>query len=193
MHFSQSNVESECNLPATEEVKRCSGMNRRVLLLVMRFPFVKIVVVLVCHFCAHPAAVAAQAAPQSSSGWLALGIGGGAFADSDAAYSAVVELAYQRGPHLLALRASGVGEIDGSDVVDLGLLYGRATTGRGIGHASIAIGLAYVGADGFGVPLAADASIRTSVIGVGLKAFANLNNQRSFIGLALVVQLGSLR
>ena len=155
---------------------------------------------------AIPAESAAQTSPTENRGWFAFGLGGGVFGRSGGP-GGVAELAFQRGPHLLALRSSGGGEFLGDGVTDVGLLYGRATTGEGW-HSSAAIGLGWVGAtkdcglfssecsdeSTVGVLIAAERSFRPSrFFGVGVQTFGNLNPVRSFIGVALVLKLGSLR
>lgn len=88
-----------------------------------------------------------------------------------------------------------------SDVAgEIGLLYERASTGQGARQWSGAIGLSLVQLDlsgmalrnVVGVPISGEGSINAPNVGVGLRAFANLNSVRSFAGLTLMLRLGRL-
>ena len=100
---------------------------------------------------------------------------------------------------------------DGGDLSDtageLGVLYGRASTGRGAAHGAATVGLSVVRVDlpgpptgpplgartTVGIPLSAEISANRSVVGLGLRGFANLNSVHSFAGLVLMLKLGRLR
>ena len=153
-----------------------------------------------------PSELTAQTSPKENRGWFAFGLGGGSFGNSEGP-GGVAELAFQHGPHLLAVRSSGGGAILGDGVTDIGFLYGRATTGEGR-HSSTAIGISWVGAttgcgmfssecedeSTVGIPMAVEHSFRPSrFFGVGIQAFGNLNFVRSFIGVALILKVGRLR
>ena len=150
-------------------------------------------------------ALTAQEAPAGWRLWSALGFGGGGSADGDG-LALVGQLVFQRSPHHLALRATGIGEpYDPAScpMGDVGLLYGRTATGP-VGHATIASGFALTDADGcdataggqpltLGVPIVAEVALRLlPFMGVGLQAFANLNSRGSFGGVVAFLQLGWL-
>ena len=147
-----------------------------------------------------PTEVAAQASQAGPRVWLSAGLGVGTFGAFGV--SGVAELAYQGGPHLIALRATAVTDLVDYAVADIGLLYGRASTRPGgVGHVSAAIGLSVVSVEGpqgvsdptIGVPLAVEATSNAPFIGLGLKGFANLNTVQSFAGVVLLLKLGRLR
>ena len=164
----------------------------------------RLMIALLPVLAAVPCEVVAQVSPTASQSWLFGGLGFGTFGGQG--ISGVAGLSHQRGRHLFALRATAVlgfasNEIDDS-VADIGLLYGRASTGQGrVRHLSAVVGLSLVelslrGASiqhTIGVPVAAEASVDTSVVGVGLKGFANLNPVHAYAGLVLVLKLGRLR
>jgi hypothetical protein len=148
----------------------------------------------------------AQVSPTAARFWASGGIGVGA--TDEAGGSLAVDLAYQRGPHLLSVRATGVLTLAGGDisdnVTDIGVLYGRALTRRGTAaHAAAAVGLSLTEVDlpglpvgsrrAIGIPVGVEVSANGRLVGLGLKGFANLNSVQSFAGLVLVLKLGRLR
>ena len=93
-----------------------------------------------------PTEVEAQASPSATRVWLAAGVGIGTF--GPLGFSGLAELAYQGGPHLVALRATAVADLE-DGMFDIGLLYGRASTRPGgVGHLSAAVGLSVVSVEG---------------------------------------------
>ena len=160
------------------------------------------------HGLSAPAAVIAQDSPREDRIWVALGWGGGLFGDTEDRVS-VFELAWQRGSYLLALRGVSANRGISDWTHDAAILFGRASTGKR-GHASIAAGPAFVDvhypsqllADGnsvstwdhvIGIAVAVEGSFAPSrFLGVGVQGFGNLNEARSFIGVALVLKVGSL-
>ena len=143
--------------------------------------------------------VEAQASPSARRVWLAAGLGIGTF--GPLGFGGVAELVYQGGPHLVALRATAVADLE-DGVFDIWLLYGRASSRQGgVGQLSAAIGLSVVSFDGpqrrtdaaIGVPLAVEATSNALFIGLGVKGFANLNTVQSFGGVVLILKLGQLR
>jgi len=150
--------------------------------------------------------VSAQAPSTPDRLWLSGGLGVGNVVGQGSGITGVAGLTHQRGPHLFALRTTALLEIASGDigdsVLDIGLSYGRASTGQGIvGHRSATAGLALVDLSlrgprkrrTVGVPLTVEATINAPVIGLGLRAFANLNTVQTYAGLVLIFRLGRLR
>ncbi|MGH7671686.1 MAG: hypothetical protein ACREMC_02215 [Gemmatimonadales bacterium] len=165
------------------------------------------------------AAVSAPAGAQAdaerrSTWWVTLGAGIGDFGTATG-MGAQVSGAYQFGRSLLAARSTvALGDIvevlfaNPGDIIgteDFGLLFGRASAPGSI-HASAAAGVGIARlqraagsgnestSEHFGVPLEAQLFWRpTRVFGVGLYGYGNLNNEQSFWGLSVSVQLGRLR
>jgi len=104
--------------------------------------------------------------------------------------------------HLFALRGAAVlAGYELSDIAgEIGVLYGRASTGQEARQWSAAIGLSFVQLDlagmglrnVIGVPVGVEGSINAPNVGIGVRGFANLNSVRSFAGLALMLRLGRL-
>jgi len=119
----------------------------------------------------------------------------------------VFQLVWQSGPRHLALRAAGLASFAGfpdsngdNGAAEFGLVYGRAHT-TSWGHAAWGAGVAAVRLDGcgeagrqscgtVGVPLVAEAAVETSVAGLGLQAWVDVNPEAPFGGVALLLQLG---
>jgi hypothetical protein len=139
----------------------------------------------------------------SSAPRISLSAGVGAALIGPTAGALVGDVAYQRRSHLFMLHSSLVmGGYELSHVgLELGLLYGRASTRATEGQLAAAIGLAAVQVDiagenlrnVIGVPIVAEASLNGSVVGVGIRGFANLNAARSYGGLTLMLRVGRLR
>ena len=182
--------------------------------------------------CCVAFAIAPSARAQAGSGvWIGAGLGLGALFDGErvegerendvgGSLSGALYASYRSGVHVVSLRTAASGEVlFGDNVVDIGLLYGRARTRPG-GHASVSIGLALVigerRCDGFlalcssedgvglareverfvtvGLPVEAQLFWRPlSFGGFGLYGFANLNPEASFIGATVGFQLGDFR
>lgn len=138
--------------------------------------------------------------------WVNAGIGVGT---PDLA--GIASASYQfSGSNLLSLRGTVAGEIFGDELWDIGLLYGRATTAQDY-HASISAGLAVMGGSRSSGGLFSDTPreeisrqigfpiggqllwLPSRFIGLGLSGFANLNEERSFAGLAFSLQIGKLK
>ena len=163
--------------------------------------------VLVAIFGPSSADVVAQTVPTPGRLWVTAGVGVGAFGEGGSGISVTADMTYQRGPHLMVLRVTGLTDLNtrgGPDdsVADIGLLYGRASTRTGSSvHFSAAAGLALIELDlpgtiiqhTVGVPIAVEATVNTPIIGLGLKGIANVNSVQSFAGLFLVLRLGRLR
>jgi len=159
-------------------------------------------IVLLPVLVAVPCEVVAQVSPTASRSWLFGGLGVATLGESG--LSAVAGLSHQRGRHLFALRATAVLGFTDNDlqdsVVDIGLLYGRASTGQARGrHLSAVVGLSLIELSlserqhTIGVPVAVEGSVDTPFVGIGLKGFANLNPVLPYAGLVLVLKLGRLR
>jgi hypothetical protein len=144
-----------------------------------------------------------SAQPVSAPGrfWFSGGAGLGRLDEAGAGL--MVDFAYQKGAQLFALHSTAVvgGYELGHIAGEIGLIYGRASTGRGARQWSAAVGLSFVQVDisgevfenTVGLPITAEASLNSPNVGIGLRGFANLNPARSFGGLALVLRLGGLR
>ena len=159
--------------------------------------------------------------------WVGIGAGIGGIAAGEAAEqdggdnvgAGGLYLSYQTGAHVFSLRGSVALEVFGENISDVGVLYGRATTGTGP-HVSFGIGVAIVngsyqedGLDfcgvfsdpdaceraspvGFttvGIPLEVQLALRGEHFGFGIYGFANLNPESSFAGVTVCVQIGRLR
>ena len=149
-----------------------------------------------------PPAVAAQDG-QGSEFWV--GAGAGVGSSSAGELAGTINGSYRSGGHLLSARGATTGELFGDDLWDLGLLYGRAMGGRPA-FASVAVGVAAMGGtrrSGLFDVNPVEISTRVSVplevqlfwrplrfLGVGVYGFANVNDEESFTGATLGVQLG---
>src|SRR5262245_28616821 len=132
--------------------------------------------------------------------WLSPGIGVGHVGEAGGAL--VMDLGYQQGVHRFALHSTAVvGGYELSHLAgEIGLVYGRASTGRGARQWSAATGLSFVQVDisgeqltnTVGLPVTAEASLNSANLGIGVRGFANLNTAHSFGGLALILRLGRL-
>jgi hypothetical protein len=158
--------------------------------------------------CVAPRLSAQLPGHQSPGGWrlwAAFGLGFGGSAKGEGA-AVVGELVFQRSPHHLALRATGIADLfdpASCGMGDLGVVYGRTAIGS-LGHATVGSGLALTSADrcdgsggsrgaGLGVPIVAEVALRLApVVGIGLQAFANVNPRASFGGVVVFLQLGWL-
>lgn len=152
---------------------------------------------------ALPASAQSTPAPIRNAFWVGVGLGAGSedFAGS-------LNGSYQFGDNLLSVRASATAGIFDDGFGDYALLYGRATSPTAKRyHASAALGLGIVHgcrggglggcrdvSNAVGVPIELQLSWRPgSLIGLGLYGFANFNDEQSFGGLTLGLQLGRLR
>ena len=148
----------------------------------------------------------AQVTEQRSSAlWVSAGLGA-----TSSGIAGGLGLAYRTSPHIFSARAvttgplsldlTGVG-VEGEDVNDFSLLYGRGTGGRG-GSASISAGIGLITGTrrifrgGFrveeerigptvGIPIEAQLFWipgRDAQVGLGLTGLANLNREASFAG-----------
>jgi hypothetical protein len=147
----------------------------------------------------------AQSGAPSPRLWLALGLGFGGDSNVSSQGAGLAEVAYQRGPHQLTLRAAGIVDPFGSHANiagDVGLLYGVSRAGS-FGHASLSAGLSVVGFDRCessqdgcvtaGLPLDGELALRLApVLGLGLQAFTNINSESMYWGAVVFVQMGSL-
>ena len=163
---------------------------------------------------AAPAESASQSSAPPSGWWLTLGVGG-SVVNGSLDRTLPVELALQRGANLLAFRfLLNTKSPDSFGLTELvGLLYGRARS-FGNRRLSVASGLSWICVsspsepiadptqtgtvsphkDVIGVPIVVEASFTPSrFLGAGIQVFGNINSVESFIGMALVVKVGSLR
>lgn len=146
--------------------------------------------------------------------WLALGLAVGGSQGLETDSGLALQLTAQRGPHQFALRSLFLGDFDsfpsGSDdsVGEFGLTYGRSAN-TWFGYASVSSGVSLVSVTGLpddgggsasiyddpsrrtlGVPFVAEAGLQSTLIGVGVQIFANLNTLSSFAGVGLALHLG---
>ena len=148
----------------------------------------------------------AQEGPRREGFWFGFGLGGGGGDERAEVAAASAQMVLQTGPHYFALRLLGMADpIGGSSgsFTEVSALYGRALLG-GLGHVSIASGLAYVNVhschpDGsrcevVGVPIVAEAMFRPyPAIGLGVQGFANLNREARYGGVMALLHLGWVR
>lgn len=162
--------------------------------------------ILILFMCFSPSQSEAQSSNQIRRGWSSVGLG---VADSPP-IALATNLTYQFGANLVSARGTIVGEycIENCDYEesfwDLGLLYGRSTMRKWV-QASIAFGPALTGRQDHHIDPIADEyttiglagemqlSAHLAFIGIGLYGFANINSRDSFIGLALILQIGKLQ
>ena len=145
--------------------------------------------------------LAAQPTPVLERFWLAAGVGGGILEESGAGFS--VDVAHQRGDRLLALHATAV--LAGYELShvsgEIGLLYGRASTGSGAARWTAAAGLSFVQVDisgrrlrnTVGLPISLQGSLDSPYVGIGMAGFANLNPAEPYAGLLVMLRFGRLR
>jgi hypothetical protein len=148
-----------------------------------------------------PVDLGAQPAQGVERFWLAAGVGGGVLEESGAAFS--VDVAHQRGARLLGLHATAV--LAGYELShvsgEVGLVYGRASTGTGAARWNAAAGLSFVQVDisgrelrnTVGLPITAQGSLDSPHVGIGMAGFANLNPAEPYAGLLLTLRVGRLR
>lgn len=151
----------------------------------------------------HVALAQQNAGPERDTFWLGAGLGVGS---ED--FAAQLNGSYQFGGNLLSLRASATAGLFDDGFGDYALMYGRATSPTGKRyHASAALGLGIVhGCRGGGLGGCRDVSNAVGLpievqlfwrpgsrMGLGLYGFANFNDEQSFGGLTLSLQLGRLR
>ena len=117
-----------------------------------------------------------------------------------------LQLTGERGPHHVSLRVLAMGDAVTSSndaVQDVALLYGR-TASTSFGYAAIAGGPAAVEVSGrevtpggerrtIGLTLTAEAGLQSTVVGIALQAFGNLNSVSSYGGLGATLLLGWMR
>jgi len=138
--------------------------------------------------------------------WLGLGLGGAAAQGLDADGAVSFQLTAQWGPHHTVLRAVAMADVgsfpDGSDdsIEELGVLYGRRAAWS-FGYVAIAGGVARVIGNGFsgaagksretiGLPVIAEVGLQSTVLGLGIQAFGNLNSVSVYGGVSLFVEIG---
>ena len=138
-------------------------------------------------------------------GWVHGGLG-----EDPAGVSGGISLSYQKGSSLFSIRGVGNEEFKldlwgysgpPERVWDIGVLYGRITKAS-YGLASISGGVSIVGASEYegitcyriGFPVEGQLFwTPSSMVGIGIYGFANLNSEKSFIGALLCLQIGILR
>jgi hypothetical protein len=126
----------------------------------------------------------------------AYGVGAGSIG-----YAGSLSLSFQTGHDLFTVHAAGTGvPFVNVGLGDIGLLYGRSTTGR-YTNASVAAGLGYTtgrvyGRDvrAIGIPVEANVTLLPCAwVGLGIGAFGNLNLTLPYCGGVLFVKVGKLR
>jgi hypothetical protein len=139
---------------------------------------------------------------ETHSYWINLGIGGGTF---EGVISANVSYQFKR--NILSIRGVETGEWYGNNGMwDIGILYGLATNPSHT-QAAVGIGVALVGGKSeesllpdnaikkrIGLPIELQLFFRPiRFVGMGLYGFANINSEKSFVGVSLSLQFGKLR
>jgi hypothetical protein len=116
----------------------------------------------------------------------------------------MAQLVFQKNAHHAAIRALVLHDIERStsEIGELGALYGR-TSAFSWGRGSVAAGVSAVAFDTCpddddscftpGIPVVAELSRSSRIIGVGIQAFGNVNAKASYAGAVLFLQLGRLR
>lgn len=154
-----------------------------------------------------PTAATAQSAGGPLRVWLALGLAGAGVQGLDAGIGGTAELTGQWREHHASLRMLGLADFAGfpdsssdDSASEFGLTYGRWSP-RSYGYTAMAVGLAMVQVRGVdpppddtgitvGIPLTAEAGVQTTFIGLSVQAFANLNAEASWAGVAGRILLG---
>jgi len=146
--------------------------------------------------------------------WANIGAGfawvHGGLGEADGGVSGGISFSYQKGSSLFSIRGVENAELKldlwgysgpPEEVWDIGALYGRVAKAS-YGLASISGGIGIVGAsDGEGrssyrpgIPVEGQLFwTPSSVLGIGIYGFANLNSERSFAGALFCLQMGILR
>jgi hypothetical protein len=162
-------------------------------------------VLLAVLIAAHmPAQLHAQDESSRARVWIAGGLGSSVVRAGDEQGAFLAQIAYQKRGQQLTLRTVFLADVfgeGGNGAADIGVLYGRALTGRA-GYVSINGGLAYTEVNdcanpgryvcgGIGIPLSAEVAVRVlPVLGGGVQLFGNINDKSLFGGIVLFVQLG---
>lgn len=154
-----------------------------------------------------PSAAMAQTPDGPVRVWLAMGLAGAGAQGVDAGIGGTAQLTGQWREHHASLRMLGLIDLSGfpdssSDdgVGEFGVTYGRWSP-RSFGYTAVAAGLAMVRVQGVapppddtrttvGIPLTAEAGVQTTFIGLSVQAFANLNAEASWAGVAGTILLG---
>lgn len=145
----------------------------------------------------------AQTAPTVRETWVAGGFGAGTIAGTGGGVLGSLEVAHRWDEHLVMFATTAVFDLSNDSMADLGVLYGRVRSG-GSFESSAAVGLAFVESGGctscpiaastIGIPIRLASSYRpTPILGLGIRAVANLNTEASYVGFAFVIELGDLR
>ncbi len=147
-----------------------------------------------------------QGMEERTRAWLGVGLAQGVSSEVEGGLGAVVQLAYQKGPHHFAARALGLADFHGfpdsggGGLGELGLVYGRRRTAS-FGYAALSAGAAFVTLDHcpgrgsatcntVGFPLTAEAALQGGLIGLGLQLYANVNPRSPYGGLTLSLLMG---
>lgn len=127
--------------------------------------------------------------------WVAGGFGAGVSTD-EAKAMVSLELAHATGEHLFMFAVGGAFELYGESLGDFGVLYRRSRSSESF-HTHAAAGLSVTESDsesGVGVPLRLGASWRpVPILGIGVRTLANVSTVGSYVGFAIVLELGDLR
>lgn len=123
-----------------------------------------------------------------ASGGVGVGSGGGAVGAA---------LYYERRGTLIGVRTVAAGRVMGGSQFDVGVLYGYATRSPR-GFTALAAGLAMVDygdeSTTIGIPLQFQAMwTPTSVVGLGVTLFGDINTEKSFGGWLLCLNIGKVR
>jgi len=136
--------------------------------------------------------------------WGAIGAGPGFPTSGGDGIANMAQLVYQKRSHHAAVRALILHDIDRAtnEIGEIGALYGR-TSVMGSFPVVVAAGLSGVAFSTcpddddscftIGVPIVAEASRSTTLIGIGIQAFTNVNAKAPYAGGLFFLKLGRLR
>lgn len=137
---------------------------------------------------------AEQVEPRVRQTWVAGGFGGG-FSTEDARGLVSLEVTHVADEQLFMFAAGGVFDFFGDAIGGVEFLYGRARS-EGSFHSHAAIGVAFTEDNtesGVGIPVRLGVSWRTPVLGIGFRTLANVSTVGSYLGFAVVLEIGDLR
>lgn len=143
---------------------------------------------------------AVPARGQDGATFVSLGpVGLGEGSSGTLGYAVHVAAGHAFGRQVLSLRGAAVlqdADFLWDDVWDIALVYGQAFRGRE-SFSTVGAGVGYVGGSllgesgrTLGLALEAQTSFRAGPVGLGVYAFANLNNRQSFVGATLALRFG---
>ena len=136
--------------------------------------------------------------------WGAVGLGAAVPSSGGDGIANMAQFVFQKKPHHAAIRALIIHDIGRptNEIGELSALYGR-TTVLGSFPVAIATGVSAVGffdctddddsCFTAGIPVVAEISRSTGLIGIGLQSFININSKATYAGGVLFLKLGRVR